>query len=159
MKAEFLNPFVYAGFRVFASEAGLKRLIPGKPYLIKSDSTLHAVNMVVGVSGSVQGLVIYGMDLGMAKGIIQAMAGVAIPITDPMAVSALGELANVITGVAAGSLENGGYPCRISPPAIVKGTGVKFTSMILPMVAVPISTEMGDVKIYLSLNETAKRLA
>lgn len=152
MKAEFLNPFIYAGFRVFASEAGIKRLVPGKPYLIRADATLHPVNVVVGVSGSVQGLVIYGMDLAMAKSIIQAMAGSAIPITDPMAESALGELANVITGVAAGSLENGGYPCRISPPAIVKGTGIKFYQSTIPMVVVPISTEIGDTRIYLNLN-------
>lgn len=159
MKAEFLNPFVYAGFRVFASEAGLKKLVPGKPSLIRGDSTLHAVNVVIGVSGSIQGLVIYGMELAMAKGIIKAMAGVAIPITDPMAESALGELGNVMTGVAAVTLETSGFPCRISPPSIVKGTGVRITGFSIPMVAVPISTEMGDIKIYLALNEVPKAAA
>jgi len=153
MKAEFLNPFVYAVLRVLSSEAGLKKSVPGKPYLIRADATLHAVNVVIGVVGTVQGLVVYGMELFMAKGIIKAMAGVEIPITDPMAESAISELANLVTGVASGTLEGNGYPCRILPPVMVKGTAVRISTVSIPMVAVPISTELGEMKIYLGLNE------
>lgn len=156
MKVEFLNPFVYAGLRVLAGEVGLGRSIPGKPRLVWADSTLHAVNVVVGVVGSVQGLAIYGMELEIAKGIIQAMVGEALSISDPMAVSALGELANVITGLASGSLSDAGYPCRISPPAIVQGTGRLIMQHSVPMVMVPISTELGDIKLYLALNEASE---
>ncbi len=151
MKVEFLNPFVFAGLNVLSSEAGLKTMSPGKPDLIRGHATLHAVNVVVGVSGSVQGLVTYGMDLSLAKGAIKAMAGQEIPITDPMAESALGELGNVMTGLAAALLEQAGYPCRISPPAIVKGTGVRLTPLPMPMVAVPILTEWGELRIFLAL--------
>lgn len=153
MKVRFLNPFVYAGLRVFHSEVKLKRLTPGKPYLIRADATLQPVNVVIGVAGSVQGLVIYGMELAMAKAVLRAMAGTPIAITDPLAESALGELGNVVTGVASGSLEGAGYPCRTSPPMVVRGTGIKFSSVIKPMVVVPITTDVGDLKIYLGLQE------
>lgn len=153
MKAEFLNPFVFAGMKVLSAEAGLKKWVPDKPFLMRIDSTRHAVNVVVGVVGAVRGLVIYGMDLAVAKGLVQVMAGTALRITDPMAQSALGELGNLITGMSSGLLEENGYPCRISPPAIVNGTAVRITAISVPVVAVPIRTEMGEIKIYLGLSQ------
>ncbi|HEY3367207.1 MAG TPA: chemotaxis protein CheX [Symbiobacteriaceae bacterium] len=151
MKAEFMNPFVFGILRVLASEAKLAKSVPTKPGLVMADATMHAVNVVIGVVGTVQGLVIYGMDLSTAKGIIKAMAGMEIPMTDPMAESALSELGNLITGLASSGLEGAGYPCRISPPALVQGTGRPITKMSVPMVVVPISTELGEIKIYLAL--------
>jgi chemotaxis protein CheX len=153
MKAEFLNPFVYAGLKVLASEAGLKSVVSDKPQMRKAIVTLHAVNVVIGVVGSVQGIVVYGMELAMAKGIIRAMTGTDFPITDPMAESALGELANLITGYASGTLEQAGWPSRISPPRIVRGTGVRFAATVINMLTVPIITEIGQIKIYLALRE------
>ncbi|HYF93965.1 MAG TPA: chemotaxis protein CheX [Symbiobacteriaceae bacterium] len=157
MKAEFLNPFVYAGMKVLSAEAGLKKWVPDKPYLMRIDSTRHAVNVVVGVLGAVQGLVIYGMDLSVAKGLVSAMAGAPLKLSDPMAQSALGELGNLITGMSSGLLEENGYPCRISPPAIVRGTGVRITGISIPVVAVPIRTELGEIKIYLGLNQASEQ--
>lgn len=156
MKAEFLNPFVYAGMKVLATEAGLRKWVPDKPFLVRADGTRHAVNVVVGVVGAAQGIVMYGFPLPMAKSIIKLMAGAEIPMTDPMATSALGELGNLMTGLASGILEESGYPCRISPPAIVKGTAVRFALGAIPMVVVPIKTEMGQMQILLSLNEMAE---
>lgn len=156
MKAEFLNPFVFAGMKVLSTEAGLRQWIPDKPYLTRADATRDPVNVVVGVAGSVQGLVIYGLELSLAKRIIQAMAGSPLMLDDPMAESALGELGNLMTGQASGILEESGYPCRISPPAIVMGTAVRITTRSIPLVLVPISTELGEIKIYLALSETVQ---
>jgi len=156
MKAEFLNPFVYAGMKVLSAEAGLKKWMPDKPYLTRVDSTRHPVSVVVGVVGAVQGLVLYGMDLSVAKGIVKAMAGAPLSMSDSMAESALGELGNLITGLASGLLEETGYPCRISPPAIVQGSGVRILRMSIPVVAVPIATELGEIKILLGLSEVSQ---
>jgi chemotaxis protein CheX len=153
MKAEFLNPFVYAGMKVLMAEAGVTNWSLDKPYLIPMDTTRDPVNVVVGVTGTVQGLVAYGMDLAVAKAIVRGMAGAAIPITDPVAESALGELGNLITGMASSILEESGYPCRISPPAIVRGTAVRLTATTVPMVVVPMATGVGSVSIYLALGE------
>ncbi|MGE5672565.1 MAG: chemotaxis protein CheX [Mycobacterium leprae] len=157
VKAEFMNPFVYGILRVLASEAGLAKSVPTKPSLVWADRTYHAVNVVIGVVGAVQGIVVYSMDLASAKGIIKRMVGTEIPMTDPMAISALQELGNLITGVASGSLEGAGYPCRVSPPAMVLGTGRPITKASVPMVVVPISTELGDIKIYLSLSQVDRQ--
>ncbi len=156
MKVQFMNPFVYAFIRVLATEAQVRRSVPTKPSLIWADKTQHAVNVVIGVMGSVQGLVIYGLDLGVAKAVIRSMVGSSISMSDPMAESALGELGNLITGVALGVLESNGYPCRISPPAIVQGTGRSISRVSIPMVMVPIDTDIGEIRIYLALRESAQ---
>lgn len=132
----------------------MKRLTPGKPYLIRADATVQPVNVMIGVAGSVQGLVIYGMELAMAKSVIRATAGSPVAITDPISDSALGELGAVVTRVALSSLEDAGYPCRTTPPMVMRGTGIKFSSVIRPMVVVPITTDEGEMKIYLGLQET-----
>ncbi|HWI65926.1 MAG TPA: chemotaxis protein CheX [Symbiobacteriaceae bacterium] len=157
MKAEFLNPFVYAGMKVLSAEAGLKKWVPDKPYLTRIDATRHAVNVVVGVVGSVQGLVVYGMDLAVAKGLVTAMAGAPLKISDPLAQSAIAELGNLVTGMSSGLLEENGYPCRISPSAILTGTAVRITAVSIPVVAVPIRTELGEIKIYLGLNQVSEK--
>ncbi|HEY8347892.1 MAG TPA: chemotaxis protein CheX [Symbiobacteriaceae bacterium] len=155
MKVEFLNPFVYAGMQVLSSEAGVSRWELGKPYLVRMDKTRHAANVVIGVTGAVYGLVIYGMDLAVAKAVVKAMVGAPLKLNDPMAESALGELGNLITGLASTLLEEKGYPCRISPPAIVRGTAVRLTEVTIPMVVVPMTTALGAIHIQLALEEAA----
>lgn len=153
MKADLLNTFVYAGMRVLSGEAGIRKWQVEKPSLIPLDVTRHAVNVVVGVTGSVRGIVVYGMDLAVAKAVIAAMAGAPMSLTDDMAMSALGELGNLITGLASGALDDSGFPCRISPPAIIKGTAVRITPATVPFVVVPINTVHGRMGIYLALIE------
>lgn len=156
MKAEFMNPFVFAGMKVLVTEGGVSRWELDKPHLVQVDMTRHAVNVVMGVTGTVQGIVVYGMDLAVAKRIVRHMAGHEIPLSDDVAQSALGELANLITGQASGVLEESGYPCRISPPALVRGTAVRLTLFSIHMVVVPIRTDVGDIMIHLALQETEK---
>jgi chemotaxis protein CheX len=153
MNADFLNPFVFAGMKVLTAEAGVTNWSLEKPHLVQIDRTRNPLSVVIGVTGVVQGLVVYGMDLAVAKGIVKVMTGMEIPITDAVAQSALGELANLITGMASSALEESGYPCRISPPAIVRGTACRLTAATVPMVAVPMTTGLGAVHIYLALTE------
>lgn len=154
MRAEFLNPFVYAGVKVLTTEAGITRWVPDKPRMIRMDATRYAVNVVIGVTGRVQGIVVYGMDLSVAKGIIKAMVGEPIAISDPVAQSALGELGNLITGLASTILDENGYTCRISPPAIVRGTAVRLMTASIPLVAVSMATNLGVIDIQLGLSDT-----
>lgn len=138
-----------------ASEAGLKRIVPGKPVIMPGNGTYHAVNTVVGVVGSAQGIVVYGMDLAIAKGIVRNMVGETLPIGDKMAISALGELANVISGHATRDLEMAGHACNLAPPRIVQGTGLRLLPQIMPMLMVPIGTDFGEFRIYLALKQGA----
>jgi chemotaxis protein CheX len=155
MKAELMNPFVYAGMRVLMTEAGIGRCELDKPFLILVDQTRQAVSVVIGVSGGVRGLVIYGMDLAVAKRVVETMTGTALALADPMAQSALGELGNLITGLASTMMEENGFPCRISPPALVRGTGIRLTRVSIPMVTVPLQTGSGAILIQLALDEVA----
>lgn len=152
MKVEFLNPFLVAGIRVLSEELGIK-VEMGRPSLVTADMTVYPVNVLVNVVGEVQGIAMYAMDLAVAKKLIKTMTGQALNVMDTLGGSALSELGNIITGLASGALEEAGYRCRISSPTLVMGTGVQVSSFAVPMVVVPISTDLGEIRLYLALSE------
>ena len=56
---------------------------------------------------------------------------------DQMALSALGELANMITGNAAIGLAGAGFSTDLTPPTLIQPKGSKFTTLGCPQIVVP----------------------
>lgn len=154
MKVDFVNPFLVAGMRVLQDEFQIE-VEMGKPDLVTTTATLHPVNVVIHVHGSIQGMAIYAMDLPTAKRLIRQMTGQPVSIFDELGNSALRELANIITGLASVGLEQAGYPSQISVPAIILGTGVQIMPGSVPMITVPIQTSVGELRLYLTLSEAS----
>ena len=69
--------------------------------------TTDAITAVIGVSGSLEGNVLYGFHEGTARSVVSKMLESEVTEFDEMALSALGEIANMITGNAATGLSNG----------------------------------------------------
>ena len=82
------------------------------------------------------------------------MIGEDMDARDPMAVSALGEIANVITGNAATELAANGYTCDISPPVIIEPRGSTLTSTVPEQIIVTFKSDIGllSARIGLSIN-------
>jgi len=68
---------------------------------------------------------------------MKAMVGMELSEIDEMALSAVGELANMISGNIATNLEKVGYKIEISPPSVVKGKeiSVKMEGVVIRMPA------------------------
>src|SRR3954464_7561839 len=109
MKAEFINPFLQAATQVLESELGSapKR---GSVGLQRSAYTSDEVTAVVGVTGSVAGMVLYAMTEATARAIVARMMGQDFPEFDALAQSGIAEVGNVITGRAAVLLAEAGFP-------------------------------------------------
>lgn len=152
VRVEFLNPFVTAGFRVLETELGLE-VSAGKPSLLMSDVTIDAVTVLFNVEGEVEGLAMYAMDLGVAKRLVHHMVGEPVSIFDPIGESALGEMGNLVTGLATIEMERAGFPSNISPPKVLVGSGVSIAAVGVPIVQVPLQTSLGEIHIHLSLTE------
>ena len=74
MKSEYVNPFVTASFSVLEMVLGappVKGTLTMQPTIFTSQQC----NVVCGVTGHVQGQVIYGMSLATADKIASAMLG------------------------------------------------------------------------------------
>ena len=73
-----------------------------------------------------------------------------------MGLSALGEIANIITGNAATQLAANGFVCDIAPPVMIEPRGSTITSTVPKQILVTLTSELGDLNIRIGLNENAR---
>jgi chemotaxis protein CheX len=152
MKVEFINPFVGAAFSVLESLLGQK-VTKGQLAMRPSVFTSQQCNIITGVTGRIEGQVLYGMSLTTADKIASHMIGQPIRTFDQLAASAIAELGNMITGHAMARLAEAGYDCDITPPTIMRGTNVKITTLNIPALVIPVCLEYGEIEMTISLRE------
>ena len=128
MKEEWVNPFLTPAKHVWEMELQDELHVAGTD-LVSNQFTTDDVTAIIGVSGSLEGNVLYGFADDCASAAVAKMLEEepTVEIT-PMSLSALGELANMITGNAATLLAQNGYTCDISPPVIIEPAGSRFTT-------------------------------
>jgi chemotaxis protein CheX len=151
MKVEFVNPFIQAASEVLDSELG-SEAARGTVRMQKSACTTDEVTALVGVTGTVSGMVLYSMSEATAIGIVSKMMDKEFAELDALAQSGIGELGNVITGRAGVLLSEAGYPSNISPPALVIGKGTMITTLDLHRLVFPLQTAVGQLEIQIVLN-------
>jgi chemotaxis protein CheX len=150
MRVEYINPFIEASFSVMEMVLG-NRPQKGDLAMQPASFTSQQCNIVCGVTGQVQGQVIYGMSLAVADKIASTMLGQPIKVFDQLAASAIAELGNMISGNAMSKLSEIGYVCDITPPTIIRGTNVKISTLSIPAIVIPLTTEQGDLSITVGL--------
>jgi chemotaxis protein CheX len=150
MKVEYINPFIDAAFSVMEMVLG-NRPEKGNLAMQPATFTSQQCNIVCGVTGQVQGQVIYGMSMVVADKIASTMLGQPIKVFDQLAASAIAELGNMISGHAMSRLSDAGYVCDITPPTIIRGTNVKISTLSIPAIVIPMKTDQGDVSITVGI--------
>lgn len=150
---EFINPFVKAAYDVLQQE--IKANIEKGALSIEESSftTQEEVTVLIGVTGKLQGVAIYSLSERTAKNIVSEMLNERIPIFDAMVESAIAEMGNVISGLAAAGLEANGYICNIAPPTVVIGRGVIISTVNIKKLVIPLNTQFGSVRISVALKE------
>lgn len=108
-------------------------------------------SIVCGVTGPIEGQVIYGMSETTANRIAEVMLQCPISSFDELAVSALAELTNMISGNAAQYLSESGVECDITPPTVLTGDNIKFHRLKIPAAVVPITHDVGCITITVGL--------
>ncbi len=158
MKAEFINPFILATTEVLNQEMGRAIKIDKGPLAIAASYyTGNDITVMIGVTGTVQGIVMYGMSERTAKNIVSGMLKEPVPIMNPMVESAVAEMGNVITGIASRELEKAGYPCTLAPPTLISGKGVMISTINIKRLQIPLNTEFGDIDVSVALREVQRR--
>jgi len=157
MNVEFIEPFVRAAFTVIESISGNKPE-KGQLSLRKSSFTTQQVTIMAGVNGEVEGTALYGMSFVTALKIASAMMCSEVSEMDEMALSAVSELGNMITGNATTILSQKGLDVDITPPSVIRGVDVEVATKT-PALVVPVNTEMGLLEINVSLAENQMRKA
>jgi chemotaxis protein CheX len=154
MKVEFVNPFLEAATEVLDAELG-GEVQRGTLRLHKTAFTTDEVTAVVGVTGTLRGLVLYSMSQATALRIVSRVMGQEFEEFDAIAQSGIGELGNVITGRASVLLSEAGFPSNITPPALVIGEGTLITTLDLVRLVLPLETDAGALEIQVVLKAVA----
>ena len=153
MKVEYVSPFAEAAkscFEMLIATKPERGALSARPQLF----TTQQINIVCGITGPIEGLVIYGMSMATASKVAGKMIGAPVSGFDGLAASAIAELGNMVSGNAASILASAGYGVDITPPTIIQGTNVKITTLNIPALVIPLALpEIGTVEINVSLQE------
>ncbi len=157
MKEEYVNSFLAPTKLVWEKELGHTLELAGMD-LVSNQFTTDDVTAVIGVSGRLEGNVLYGFSQETAYAVMSLMLGEPVnDLNNEMGLSAIGEIANMITGNAATRLSQVGYPCNISPPVIIEPLGSRFTTFGTSQIRVTFKSPLGPLSVRLSLYETPIR--
>ena len=155
MRQEFVNPFLAPAQMVWEKEFGATLKVV-QAETVSVQYTTEDITAIIGVSGKLEGNVMYGFSDEVAIEAVKRMIGEEFSPRDPMALSALGEIANVITGNAATQLAANGFTCDISPPVFLEPRGATLTSAVPRQILVTFDSELGRMNVRIGLTENAR---
>lgn len=150
MRAEYVNPFYQATQDVLKLMLDLDT-IRGDLGVVEDMIAGREANVVIGVTGDLQGSILYSFPKEMVLNMVKRMSGMEMTALDNFVASALGEIANIISGNAVTYLSEQDYSCNIVPPQVIIGANSSISMATEKAILVPLSTSMGDFEINLSL--------
>jgi len=156
MNVEYINPFLVSISNV------LREVIPDikvtRGQLLKRSTPMitQGCASVIGITGEVEGRVIFDMTKETAMSISSAMNNEKLEQFDFMVSSTINELANMICGGAITILNNNGRNLDISAPTIFTGTNLELydSSLMGEAVIVPINTDVGEIFVNVALHKS-----
>ena len=156
MKEKYLNSFLVTAKMIWEEVVG-HNLEFDKAEVVSNQFTTDDITVVIGISGSLEGNVLYGFHEETARAVVGVMlAEPGVTVDHELGRSAIAEIANMITGHAATRLSQIGYPCNITPPVIIGGSGTSLTILVGPQILVTFASSLGGLKVRISLSETSR---
>lgn len=151
MDVKYINPFLDA-VKIVLEQFGASDIRRGE---IRKKRNMHVemdITAVIGLVGGVRGNISFSLSQKTAKSIVSAMM-MGMPVTemDALARSAIGELANMITGTASTLLAETKVLFDITPPTIVFGNDIYFVISSVETLAVDIGTPYGEIEVNIGL--------
>ena len=138
MKAEYINPFLESARIVIEQVANIR---PSTGQLGVKDVKFveQYVWIQIGMTGQMQGDIVFGLEESVALKMVSAMmGGYILTEMDEMSRSAISELGNMISGNASTILFNQGIKVDITPPKVIQSaTAAGFTpqkALTIPLI-------------------------
>ncbi|HLI25714.1 MAG TPA: chemotaxis protein CheX [Chloroflexota bacterium] len=149
-RAEHLEPFLQAAREVLELELGTS-VQRGKLQLWQGSQTTQDITVIIGITGELTGLAIYGLSEATALAAISRMMGTAIEELDDLALSGIAELGNCIAGRATTLLGDRGIVANIAPPVLLQGAGSRISTAGIMCLVVPLATDVGTIEAQLAI--------
>jgi chemotaxis protein CheX len=152
MRVEYINPFVESAFGVL-QEVLNTEISRGELYLKPTSQPVLGVTAIIGLTGAVEGRVLFDMSRETAMAIASGMNGEEFAEFDELAKATITELANMITVRAVTKLYELGFQFEISPPALFTGTNMEVTNSDFEALIVPIEMPLGKMEINVAVRD------
>lgn len=150
MRAELLNPFVTAACEILEQELGA----PPSRGPIRLETGVYQtaeISVMIGVAGAVRGAIIIGLSRATALHFAATMLGCPADEVEPLADSGMAEIANCIAGRSCALLADRGISADITTPTVLIGNGARVSTVNIPRVCMPLTTEWGAVDLQIAL--------
>ena len=118
---------------------------------IKEEAITDQVTVSIGVTGEIQGNILFSFSKEMSLDLVEEMSMMEVNEIDKFVTSAIGELANIISGHTTTALNNEGYQCDIVPPQVIHGDNQFISMEHNEIVIIPIITDNHQFEINIAL--------
>ncbi len=151
MEVEYLNPFIISAIDIFEKVAQIE-LKKSEVKLTKGTQPTNEICIIFGVVGYLNGQIVYSFKHHTAQRVVSCM----MPDSDAKKQeeyfeSALGSLANMITGRATILLAGKERVIQITPPVININNNKKAQYLNFPTVCANFSSRFGTLEINVAL--------
>jgi chemotaxis protein CheX len=140
-----VEPFIEASKYVINEVTGMDFSV-NRIYAKESPYHIKDVAVLFGVFGEIKGQAILSMDSSLAKKISASMIGAGeITELDELAKSALAEIGNMVFGHTANMFYNKGVKFDITPPSVLAGSQLRFSSDKMSVTCLEYLFENGEI--------------
>ena len=150
MRFDYIEPFVDSA-RETLSKVIQEPVQRGELSLKNSPVPNQGVATLIGITGQVEGRVIFDMNQSTARRLAEALNGKTFETLTPFALDTISELANMMIGGAVTVLNNQGFEFSVTPPTIFTGLELSSSDINLETLVIPLTTPYGDVVVNVAL--------
>lgn len=153
MNAKFITAFLEATETVLQTMAFIKPQA-GKPYL-KNDNVAHGdVSAIIGMTGSVRGSLAISFSGSCILKVVSNMLGEELTDISGDIKDAVGEITNMVSGVARQKLQSEGYNITAAIPTVVSGANHTILHVLGgPSIIIPFQTDYGPFVVDVCISE------
>ncbi len=151
VNAEFVNPFLKAASIVFKSVIGVE-LRRGKLIVKNHPEPSHEVAIIIGITGGIQGMVVYSLPLSMVYKISEILVpGLSKEQIDAEYKDIMGELANMITGNAMNLFMDLDEEVEVTTPTVINGQDFTVTHLQQTTLGLNFYSSIGTLEMNVAL--------
>ncbi len=143
MDVRFINPFLEGTMSVLRTMAFIEPR-PGKPYLKKNNVAQGDISGIIGLTGDVRGSLALSFSEHCIMKIVSNMLGEEIKSMNGDIKDAVGEITNMVSGVARKKLEGMDLTISAAIPTVVSGKNHSILHVLGgPSIIIPFETDHG----------------
>ena len=156
MRMELIQPFINASDAVLAETLKCSTRV-GDVSMDEEVYRRKGMAALVGVSGDIEGRVIFDIETPTAARVASALAGMEVAESDEMVRETVCELANLVIGNAVTSLNDQGFRFKIRPPEVHSADEGMKSSEDTEAVVMYFETPAGNVFMNIAMRYNRRR--